>query len=438
MKLSVFGLGYVGSVCSACLADEGHVITGVDSNSDKVGQINSGKAPLKEPGLDELIASTVREGRLRATTNVAAAITESEASIVCVGTPSRANGAIDLRQVTGVMRQIGEALRTKQTVHTVILRSTVPPSTSQRCRQILAEAAGHSRFNFFYNPEFLREGRSIEEFRHPALTVVGTDKDKSCDPVQFLWENRGGKLVITTIETAELVKYSCNAFHATKVAFANELGRIARGFGVNGQEVMHILCQDDRLNISAVYLRPGFAFGGSCLPKDLRAMVAESNLLGVDNPLLEAVLKSNSSHLASSVKIVIEAMQKADKPKPRLLMVGLAFKAGTDDLRESPAVALAEKLLSRGIQLEIYDPYIQPENLIGKNRLFVDYELPEMASLLQSSLSEAMERADIVVLTQADRKTLAQLIAYQKPHHIVVDLSGDLQPGKENYFSLVA
>jgi len=440
MKISVFGLGYVGSVCAACLADEGHSVVGIDADLGKLNKIKAGQAPVSEPGLDELIQKMTAARRLSVCKDTHRAVLKTDLSIVCVGTPSRSNGAVDLRQVMTVMREIGLALREKSEPHIIVLRSTVPPGTSRKCLQILREIAGHSRFSFFYNPEFLREGRSLEEFRGAAMTVVGSEGRGSCDSVRFLWENRGGKVCLTDIETAELVKYSCNAFHATKIAFANELGRIAKGFGVDGREVMNILCEDSRLNISKTYLHPGFAFGGSCLPKDLRAIIAEAGILGLDNPLLEGVIKSNSSHLACSLKLVVETMAQSDKPRPSVLMVGIAFKAGTDDLRESPSVELAEKLLSRNIGLAIYDPYVRPEQLIGKNKTFAEYELPELRNLLQSDLCAALKEADVVIITQASRQTVEQIQNFISADHLVVDLCGAFleRRAQPNYRTLIA
>lgn len=439
MNLSVFGLGYVGSVCAACLAAEGHTVIGVDVNRDKVNLVRAGLSPVAEPGLAQLLADGVAQGRLTATTDALSAVLASDASLVCVGTPSRSSGGVDLRQVMKVMREIGEGIWQKQQDHTVILRSTVPPGTSQRCRETIQEFAHHMPVDFFYNPEFLREGKSIEEFRHPALTVIGSLPGIDPDNVSFLWENRGGSTIFTSVETAELVKYACNAFHATKVAFANEIGRVAHGFGIDGQEVMDILCQDHRLNISSAYLRPGFAFGGSCLPKDVRAIITEGFLQGVEMPLLDGVVRSNAAHLADSVRLVLEAVAESGKKSPKILLVGLAFKPGTDDLRESPSVLLAEQLLERYLDLTIYDPFVQSNRLIGNNRLFVEYELPEAKELLTYDLANAMQAADIVVVSQAMRETLQALKELYHPDQLLIDLSGELSDfaNESNYRSRV-
>jgi GDP-mannose 6-dehydrogenase len=394
--VSVFGLGYVGCVSAACLAREGHTVVGVDVSRSKVDMINAGTATIVEHGIGELVAEMVATGRLTATTNVADAVARTEISLVCVGTPSQANGGLDLAYVRRVASEIGAALRDKSGWHVVVIRSTVlPGTTAEVVLPILEEFSGKKAgrdFGVSMNPEFLREGTSIKDFDDPPFTVIGAEDERTAKTVASLYAGLKAPVRVVQLAVAEMVKYACNSFHGLKVAFGNEIGSICKALRVDSHEVMRIFCEDTKLNIAPTYLRPGFAFGGSCLPKDLRALSYRARQLDIDTPVLAAALSSNEAQISRAFEMVRATGSR------RVGVLGLAFKAGTDDLRESPIVTLVERLIGKGMQLAIYDGHVSRANLIGSNREYIEKEIPHIWSLMRGSVQEVVAFGDVVVI----------------------------------------
>lgn len=421
MRISVFGLGYVGSVSAACLARDGHEVIGVDVNREKIERINAAKSTVVEPGLEQLVDDVVRGGRLRGTTDATTAVHESDMSVICVGTPSNGNGSLKLDHIENVCREIGKGLASKVGDHVVVVRSTVLPGTTQeRLVPLLEEASGKTAgvdFGVGMNPEFLREGSAIEDFDHPSQIVIGELNRHSGDVVQQAYSAIDAEIVRTSIRTAEMIKYVNNAFHALKVVFANEIGNLCKAHEIDGQEVMEIFCQDRRLNISPNYLRPGFAFGGSCLPKDLRALVYQAKVRDVSCPVLSAVLNSNKEQIARGINMVECTGQTS------VGVFGLSFKAGTDDVRESPVVPLIETLVGRGYDVSIYDGMVDPSRLVGANKAFLERELPHIASLMRNSIDEVMKHSNVLVVTNesAEFRAISKLAAKDQ---VVIDLVG--------------
>ncbi len=419
MKISIFGLGYVGAVTAACLAKQGHTVIGVDVHPAKVADLAAGRSPIVETGLDMLLRDAHAAGRLSATTDTAAAVQASDISLICVGTPSAANGSLNLDHVRTVCRQVGEALRDKAGWHLVVLRSTVLPGTLHEVvRPLLEQHAGKRAgdgFGLCNNPEFLRESTAIDDYFNPPKTVVGADDDRSADTLLALYEALPGPKIRTSTAVAEMVKYADNNWHALKISFANEIGRIAAALGIDSHAVMDIFCQDRRLNISPAYLKPGFAFGGSCLPKDVRALTYRARSLDVDTPLLNAILPSNGLPLQDAVQTVLALGSR------RVSVLGFAFKPGTDDLRESPVVALAEQLLGKGCQVKLWDPCVQLDRLTGANRDYLLRVLPHIAELMVPTLEAALAHADVLVVGQ-DAPELAGLAQRVRDGQAVVDL----------------
>jgi GDP-mannose 6-dehydrogenase len=401
-SVSVFGLGYVGCVSAACFASEGHRVIGVDVSGAKVEQINAGRSTIVEEGIAPLVAEAVAAGRLTATTDVREAVLGSNISLVCVGTPSRPNGSIDLAYVTRVAQQLGAALRDKGSWHTVVIRSTVMPGTIDSHVIPAVEAASgltHGKgFAVCSNPEFLREGTSIKDFRDPPFTLIGALDPAHAAPVAALYANLAAPCHVVTLRVAEMVKYACNCFHGLKVGFANEVGNLCKVMGVDSHEVMRLFCEDRKLNISTAYLRPGFAFGGSCLPKDLRALVHRGRLEDVPLPILEAVLDSNRRQIERAFQMVMAGGSK------RVGILGLAFKAGTDDLRESPMVSLVEMLLGKGCQVTIHDRDVARANIIGANREYVEREIPHLWSLMRATTAEVIAASETIVIGNTSRE----------------------------------
>lgn len=395
-NIAVFGLGYVGCVTAACLSRDGHRVIGVDVDQHKVDLVNRGNPPVSEPGLEELVREMAAAGRLLATTNVEEAIAQSDLALVAVGTPSADSGAVNTAAVEGVITAIGQALKKTTRKYTVVLRSTLLPGILEdRLAPLLSQAAGcelGERISLCNNPEFLRESSAIRDYDQPPFVLVGASDEWQAGPVVDLYRSIEAEQIVTDTRTAALVKYACNAFHALKVSFANEIGTIARSFGANGHEVMNLVCRDRKLNISTAYMRPGFAFGGSCLPKDLRALIRHSEQQALQLPLLPSILQSNDNQLKRAARLIEQSKHK------RIGLVGLSFKADTDDLRESPLVVLAETLLGRGYDLKIYDPSIQVKRLHGRNLAYVDQHLPHLAALLVSLPVELYEHASMLVL----------------------------------------
>ena len=418
MKISIFGLGYVGAVTAGCLARQGHSIVGVDVHPQKVELFNRGVPPIIEPGLDELLKEAQAKGLLRATQSCAEAINATEMSIVCVGTPSTAAGGLDLSYVRQVLKEINAALRKKKPQsHALVMRSTMlPGSTARLAGDLLVDLELGGLVKIFYFPEFLREGTAVADFDEPSLAVVGT-RDGTAPPKEMMTGLFGEKTAVVNWPTAELVKYTCNAFHATKVAFANEIGRLGKQMQIDADTVMALLCQDTRLNLSPYYLRPGNPFGGSCLPKDVRALTHYGRHQGLHLPLIESLIPSNERHLQSLLGLVTESGQS------EVVILGLAFKSNTDDLRESPMVNLAQTLLGRGHKLRIYDPALNLAALVGSNKRLIDAQMPHLASLLCPDLATAIGTQGLIVAAQkcVPLEELDKVVTAQ--HHIL-DVNG--------------
>ncbi len=419
MNISIFGLGYVGSVSAGCLAALGHRVIGVDVSALKVDMINAGRSPVIEAGLEDLIARAVETGQLSATTNAAEAIERSELSIICVGTPSDGNGNLNLSFVENVCREIGVALAHKPGFHTVVIRSTVlPGSTEQRLIPALEAASGRRagvEFGVAFNPEFLRESTAVHDFHHPPFTVVGQLDERSAQAVAALYAAIPAPVRIVPLRVGEMVKYASNAFHALKVTFANEIGNICKRSDIDSHQVMEIFCLDDKLNLSPYYLKPGFAFGGSCLPKDLRALLYHAHRLDLAVPVLEAVLPSNEHQVRLGFELVRETGRK------KVGLLGLSFKAGTDDLRESPLVELIETLIGKGYQVRIYDRNVSLARLHGANRAYIEREIPHIATLMCGSVEEVLAESEVILIGNSApefRAALGQL----RPDQTVIDL----------------
>ena len=419
MRVSVFGLGYVGSVSAASFAADGHDVVGVDIDAGKVGAINDGRSPIVEPDLPDLVRRSVAEGRLRATTNAAEAIRATDLSLVCVGTPGRRNGSLDVTYLARVCEQIGLSLRDKHAYHVIVIRSTVLPGTTHGCLIPVLEAASGKRygegFGVAVNPEFLREGTALRDFREPPLTLVGHNHAADAAPTKALYENVRGPFHSTSIRPAEMVKYTSNAWHAVKIVFANEIGSLCKCIGVDSHDVMDVFCADAKLNLSATYLRPGFSFGGSCLPKDVRALQYRAREVDIDMPLINALLDSNRL----PVQRAIERIAETGKRKVGLL--GFSFKAGTDDLRESPLVILAEALLGKGFELAIYDRNVSLARLVGANRQYIDDQIPHLSRHLCESIGDVVTKSEVVVIGNGAPE-FSDAVALCRPDQIVIDL----------------
>jgi GDP-mannose 6-dehydrogenase len=421
MKISVFGLGYVGVVCAACLADDGHSVLGVEPNPVKVDLVNSGRAPVIEHGLGHLVSTAVERGNLRATTDCVEAVLETDLALLCVGTPSRANGSLDLSYVQRVSEEIGVALRRRNGFFVVVVRSTVLPGTTRNVViPALERKSGRhlgQDFGVCVYPEFMREGSAVADFHHPPKVVIGASDDRSWDRLTEVVTVAGAPVFHTDIDLAEIVKYTDNAWHAVKVAFANEIAVISKAHGLDGRRVMEIFCADRKLNLSSSYLRPGFAFGGSCLPKDVRALGYEARRLDLDLPLLNAVLPSNRAHVDRAVQAIV------DRGPRRVGILGLSFKAGTDDLRESPMVDVVERLLGKGFDITIYDGNVNLARLTGANREFILSQVPHIAQLMVSSMQDVLEVAEIIVVGNDDSE-FKSVVDRLRPGQHVIDLVG--------------
>jgi GDP-mannose 6-dehydrogenase len=399
MNVSVFGMGYVGCVTAACLAKIGHQVIGVELQREKVDTLNSGAAPFMEPGLTELIREQVDRGGLSATSDPNLAVQSADLSIICVGTPSLPSGQLDASAVESVCRQIGTALKQVTGFHTIVIRSTVLPGTLERCAVIVEEASGRTHgdgFALTFNPEFLREGTALNDFWQPAITVIGAYRREDGERVAGLYDGIDSPIFHTDPGTAQMVKYASNLFHATKIVFANEVGRICKAAGIDSHGVMEIFCRDTKLNVSAAYLRPGYAYGGSCLPKDLHAISAYAREKHVSVPLLERLHESNRQQVELGVQAVL------DTGKQSVGVLGFSFKPNTDDLRESPHVALVEALIGKGKRVRVFDPYIQYSRLMGANRRFIDAAVPHVVDLFANSIDEVLETCDCVVVANRD------------------------------------
>jgi GDP-mannose 6-dehydrogenase len=419
MNVSVFGLGYVGSVSAASFAADGHTVIGVDVNPEKVASLNAGRSPIVERGLDDLIRDNTANGRLRATTSTQEAIAATDLSLICVGTPSRRNGSLDLSYLERVCEQIGEAIREKPSYHVVVVRSTVLPGTTHGVViPALERTSGRqygTGFGVTVNPEFLREGTAIHDFRNPPVTLVGHNYRSDAQPTEALYTKVEAPLVTTSIRTAEMIKYASNTWHALKVCFANEVGNLCKRLDIDSHDVMDIFCRDEKLNLSSYYLKPGFAFGGSCLPKDVRAMQYRAKELDLEMPVIESILGSNQLQIQHAIDMVVETGRK------KVGLLGFSFKAGTDDLRESPIVILAEALLGKGFQLCIYDRNVSIARLVGANKAYINEQIPHLSSLLRDSIDEVIDTADVLVVGNGSPEFAAAL-KKTRPDQLVIDL----------------
>jgi len=400
LKISIFGLGYVGTVSAGCLANDGHQILGVDPVPTKVDLINRGQSPIVEADISEIIAECVQAGRLRATSDSSQAIHETDLSFVCVGTPSQVNGNLDLRYIRRICEQIGEALRDKAARHTVVIRSTILPGTMKKIViPVLEQSSGKKAgvdFGVCNNPEFLREGSAVKDFRSPPKTVIGEFDRESGEMLAELYGKLDAPLVRTDLETAEMIKYVDNCWHALKIGFANEIGNLCKSFSIDAHEVMDIFCQDRKLNISSAYLKPGFAFGGSCLPKDLRALSYQAKVYDLQLPILTSILPSNDLQIARGLQMIM------DKGHNQVGVLGFSFKAGTDDLRESPVIEVIERLVGKGYDLRIYDKNVNIASLVGANRDFILNHIPHIARLMVSDAESVLKHGQTIVIGNND------------------------------------
>jgi GDP-mannose 6-dehydrogenase len=419
MKISIFGLGYIGSVTGASLAAAGHDVIGVDANPDKVALVNAGRSPVIEPGLDELLGKAVADGKLRATTDPKEAVRSSELSLICVGTPSQRNGSLNLEYLERVTQQIGEALSDVDHYHVVVVRSTVLPGTTHgMVIPTLERASGLTYgegFGVSVNPEFLREGTALKDFHRPPLTLVGHNHALDATQTVGLYAAMDAPLIDTSIRVAEMVKYTSNVWHALKVCFANEIGNLCKRLDVDSHELMDIFCSDTTLNISPYYLKPGFAFGGSCLPKDVRAMQYRAKELDVEMPVLSSILPSNRLQIERAFDEVLDTGRK------RIGMLGFSFKAGTDDLRESPMVTLAEMLIGKGLCLRIYDKNVSLARLVGANKQYIEQQIAHLSSLMVGSIDELLDQSDVIVVGNQSSE-FVDALSRVRPDQIVLDL----------------
>lgn len=422
MKISIFGLGYVGAVSLACLGRDGHEVMGVDIDQNKLDLIASGKSPIVETGILELVKDVVASGRISVTNDAADAIAGTDLSFVCVGTPSQPNGSQSLAALKRLAEQIGTALKTKDDPHTIVIRSTVEPGTVEEVVvPILEEHSGKSAqkdFSVCFQPEFLREGSSVMDYDYPPMTVVGVADDRAAGQLREVFGHLPCEFIETDIRTAETLKYACNTFHALKISFANEIGRICQALGSDSIRVMELLCEDKQLNISTVYLRPGFAFGGSCLPKDLRALLYLAKSHDVEVPMLAGLLPSNRLHVDHAAQMILERGERS------IGIIGLSFKSGTDDLRESPLVDLVERLIGKGLNLKIYDPEVQVSQLMGANKRYIEEVVPHIGSLMCGTVEEAMQDAAVVVVGLSGNEIMDELHEHARADQFILDLVG--------------
>ena len=430
MRISIFGLGYVGCVSLGCLAKNGHQVIGVDVNATKVDQINSGKATIIEKDIAEIIAEQHKLNRISATTSFNEAILNSEISIVAVGTPSSKNGHLNLQYIFNVAEQIGVALLEKESFHIIVIRSTIMPGTCDEFASIVEEISGKERNKHFAivdNPEFLREGTAVHDYFNPPLTLIGSDNKEAADKVSILYQNLPAEIIITNLKVAEIMKYVNNTFHALKISFGNEIGNICTELNIDSHEVMNIFCKDKQLNISPYYFKPGFAYGGSCLPKDLKGLQTLAHDLYLDTPIINSIGKTNDLQIDRAVNLILQHWNK------KLGFLGLSFKAGTDDLRNSPAVTVIERLIGKGCDISIYDKNINLSLLTGTNKEFIDQKIPHLSSLLVNSTEEIIEKCDVIVVNNKENEFTE--ILNNVNNKIIIDMVrlGENFLGKQNY-----
>jgi GDP-mannose 6-dehydrogenase len=431
--ISLFGLGYVGAVTMACLAEYGNKVIGVDINPTKVQMVNEGRSPVIEAGLGELLKKGVESGCIEATSDASRAVANSDISIVCVGTPSHPNGSLNLNFVSKVCEEIGSVLATKDSNHVVIVRSTMLPGSTEdlvitTLEKVSGKQAGKD-FGVCFSPEFLREGSSISDFYNPPFTIIGAEDEWVAGIAKDLYSKIHAPVWVVPYKVSEILKYATNAFHALKVAFANEIGNICKQQNIDSHQVMEIFCQDTKLNISPSYLKPGYAFGGSCLPKDLRALISHARHLDLQLPVLEAILPSNHQQIDLAYRMIKETGSK------RVGVLGFSFKAGTDDLRESPVVELIEQLIGKGYQVRVYDRYVSMANLQGANRAYIEREIPHIASLMADTVEAVVDSSDVVIIGN-NSPEFHEVLSKLNDGQIMIDLvrvTGDPLPSNSHY-----
>lgn len=415
MKISIFGLGYVGCVSLACLSENGHKAIGVDVIPHKNNLINEGKATIIEKDIDELIESNWKKGRISSTLDFKEAVMQSEISIICVGTPSDVNGHLNLNAIYETAEQIGKALSRKDDFHIVVIRSTVLPGTNKKVGEIIAENSGKKRnegFAIVSNPEFLREGSAVKDYYNPPVTVIGTDSDIASKKIVEMYDGINTPIAETSIEIAELIKYVNNSFHALKVSFANEVGNICKKMNIDSHELMNLFCMDKQLNLSSYYLKPGFAFGGSCLPKDLKAFKTMAHDFYLESPVLNSILESNENQKNQALKLVL------DRNARNIGILGLSFKKGTDDLRHSPIVELAETLLGKGFSILIYDKNVNISKLSGTNKAYIDKHIPHLSELISDDLDKVIGNSETVIISHDEPEFKQINTKYPDKHFI--------------------
>jgi GDP-mannose 6-dehydrogenase len=432
LHISIFGLGYVGCVSIGCLAAKGHHVVGVDLNQTKVSFINNGQPTIFEAHIGEIISEQYLKGRIRATLSAMEAVRETEVSFICVGTPSTVNGHLNLSAIFNVAREIAEAIKAKDDFHTVVIRSTVLPGTNEKVRTIIEDVSGkpsNEGFAVVSNPEFLREGSAVQDFFSPVYTVIGTDSQKGAAVLERVYQDIDAPLIKTEIKVAELIKYVNNTFHALKVTFANEVGRICKKAGIDSHKVMDLFCRDNKLNLSPYYLRPGFSYGGSCLPKDLKALktLAHDNYL--ECPVLESIERSNELHKKSVLNAILS--ENTDK----IGFLGLSFKAGTDDLRNSPIIDVIEQLLGKGADLRIYDQKVQLSKLVGANKEYILKKIPFISKFITENPQELVSHSDIIVVVNNDPdfKNILELVPFDKKIFDLVNIEFQNRDKMKNY-----
>jgi len=418
MKISIMGLGYVGTVSAACLSKDGHQVVGVDTNITKVGLINDGCSPIIEKDVGDIISASVASGKLFAINSALEAVIETELTMVCVGTPSMPNGNLDLSYVRRVCEEIGLALKVKPNSHTVLIRSTMlPGSMKEMVIPTLEKSSGKQAgkdFSVCINPEFLREGSAVYDFYHPPKTVIGSMDDDGASTVASLYKELEAPLINTDLSTAEMVKYTDNVWHALKIGFANEIGLICKSVGIDSHKVMDIFCSDQKLNLSPSYLKPGFAFGGSCLPKDLRALMYKSKLLDLTLPIINSILHDNERHVDRGIEMI------TSKGRKRVGILGISFKAGTDDLRESPIVEVIERLLGKGYELKLYDYNVNLASINGANKDYILNKIPHISCLMVDTMNEVLDHAEIIVIGN-NSSEFSDVLKNSRPNQVVVD-----------------
>ncbi|WP_017732510.1 UDP-glucose dehydrogenase family protein [Nafulsella turpanensis] len=416
-NISIFGLGYVGCVSLGCLAKNGHQVIGVDVVQHKIDLINNGKPTIIEKDIDTIIANAHKEGRISATTDNIKAVKETEVSIICVGTPSTGNGHLNLEYIYNTARGIGEALRDKNSFHVVAIRSTVLLGTNKKVGEIIEEISGKKRnedFAVVSNPEFLREGSAVKDYYNPPVTVIGSENERALDIMSEIYSEINAPIERTEVKEAEIIKYVNNSFHALKITFANEVGNICKKLGIDSHKVMDLFCKDTHLNISPYYFKPGFAYGGSCLPKDLKALNTIAHDAYLNSPVLESIERSNQNQKRTAFELIVS------KGKRKIGILGLSFKKGTDDLRYSPIVEVTESLLGKGYEISIFDEKVNLSNITGTNKHYIDTRIPHLSKLLKSDLEEVVEASDLLVISQNDERFRDLIDRY--PDKLFVDL----------------